>query len=136
VALGWAAFSAVGFAATFALGQEATRQGADLPVMLIGRAVALAVIVALIVTRGTGFRPQKGTVWILVLMGLLDAVALGLVTAAGGLPHAEYASVTSSLFGVLTVLLAAWFLKEGVRPVQWLGIATVFAGIAVLSLQG
>jgi drug/metabolite transporter (DMT)-like permease len=136
VALGWAALSAVGFAATFALGQEATRQGADLPVMLIGRVVAFAAIAAMILARRSGFRPKGGTVWILILMGLLDAVALGLVTASGGLPHAEYASVTSSLFGVLTVLLAAWFLKEEVRPVQWFGIATVFSGIAVLSLQG
>ncbi len=135
VALGWAAFSAVGFAATFALGQEATRQGADLPVMLIGRAVALTVIVTLIVLRGHGFRPQRGATSLLVLMGILDAVALGLVTAAGGLPHAEYAAVTSSLFGVLTVLLAARFLNEAVRPVQWFGIAVVFSGIAVLSLQ-
>jgi hypothetical protein len=58
-------------------------------------------------------------------MGLIDALALGLVTAAGSLPKAEYASVSSSLFGVLTVLLAVWFLKEHARPVQWLGIATV-----------
>jgi drug/metabolite transporter (DMT)-like permease len=68
-------------------------------------------------------------------MGAFDAIALGLVTAAGSLPRAEYASVTSSLFGVLTVLLAAWILKERVRPVQWLGIAAVFSGIATLGLQ-
>jgi drug/metabolite transporter (DMT)-like permease len=37
---------------------------------------------------------------------------------------------------VLTVLLATWFLKEPVRLVQWLGIATIFAGIGALSLQG
>jgi drug/metabolite transporter (DMT)-like permease len=36
---------------------------------------------------------------------------------------------------VLTVLLAAWFLRERVRAVQWLGIAAVFGGIAVLGLQ-
>jgi drug/metabolite transporter (DMT)-like permease len=35
---------------------------------------------------------------------------------------------------VLTVLLAAWFLREQVRPVQWLGIAAVFGGIAALGL--
>ena len=66
----------------------------------------------------------------------VGAVALGLVTAAGSLPRAEYASVTSSLFGVLTVLLAAWILHERVRGVQWLGIAAVFSGIAGLGLQG
>ncbi len=135
-ALGWAALSALGFAATFALGQEATRQGAELPVMLIGRLVALSAIILLALARKTTLRPQPGKLWLLVLMGVVDAVALGLVTAAGSLPRAEYASVTASLFGVLTVLLAAWFLKERVRPVQWLGIAAVFCGIAVLGLHG
>jgi drug/metabolite transporter (DMT)-like permease len=136
VALGWAGLSATGFAATFALGQEATRQGAELPVMLIGRIVALTAIVVLALGRRAPLRPRRGQLWILALMGSFDALALGLVTAAGSLPRAEYASVTSSLFGVLTVLLAAWFLRERVRPVQWLGIACVFGGIALLGMHG
>ena len=135
IALGWAALSALGFATTFALGQEATRQGEELPVMLIGRFVALMAILVLAVILRAPIRPARGQAWLLALMGAFDAVALGLVTAAGALPRAEYASVTSSLFGVLTVLLAAWFLRERVRPVQWLGIAAVFSGIAVLGLQ-
>lgn len=135
VALGWAALSAIGFATTFALGQEATRQGSELPAMLIGRIIALSAIVALALARRSTVRPQVGQTWLLALMGTFDAVALGLVTAAGTLPRAEYASVTSSLFGVLTVLLAAWILRERVRPVQWLGIGTVFSGIAALGLQ-
>jgi drug/metabolite transporter (DMT)-like permease len=135
-ALGWAALSAVGFAATFALGQVGARLGSELPVILIGRVVALVAILALAMV-GTGrLRPPKAQLGILALMGAFDAVALGLVTASGALPKAEYAAVTSSLFGVLTVLLAAWFLKERVRPIQWLGIATVFSGIAVLGFQG
>jgi drug/metabolite transporter (DMT)-like permease len=135
VALGWSALSAVGFAATFGLGQEATRQGAELPVMLIGRLVALLAIVAVAVAKSSSLRPARGQGWLLALMGVFDAVALGLVTASGALPKAEYASVAASLFGVLTVILAAWFLKERTRPIQWLGIATVFSGIAALSLQ-
>lgn len=136
VAMGWAMLSAAGFAATFAFAQEATRQGSELPVALIGRVVALAVIVALLLWHRGSLAPQRWQFGVLSLMGCLDAAALGLVTASGGLPQAEYASVTSSLFGVATILLAAWFLKERVRPVQWLGIATVFAGIATLGLQG
>ena len=136
VALGWAAFSAIGFATTFALGQEATRHGSELPVSLIGRLVALAAIVTLATLRHLPLAPPRRQVWLLCLMGVMDAVALGVVTASGRLPQAEYASVTASLFGVLTVLLAAWFLREKVRPVQWLGIATVFGGIAALGLWG
>jgi drug/metabolite transporter (DMT)-like permease len=135
-ALGWAALSAVGFAATFALGQIGARLGSELPVILIGRVVALAAIVALAVAAKGRLRPPRAQLGLLALMGAFDALALGLVTASGTLPKAEYASVTSSLFGVLTVLLAAWFLQEGVRTIQWLGIAAVFLGIAVLGLQG
>lgn len=134
-AIGWAMLSAVGFAATFALGQVAARMGSELPVILIGRVVALGAVVSLALAATGSLRPRRSLLGPLVLMGTLDALALGLVTASGTLPKAEYASVTSSLFGVLTVLLAAWFLKEGVRPVQWLGTACVFSGIAILGLQ-
>ena len=136
VALGWAALSALGFAATFGLAQQAARLGGEVPAMLIGRVVALLVILALAIAHRSLRPPPRGQLWVLALMGALDAFALGLVTAAGSLPRAEYASVTSSLFGVLTILLAAWFLRERVRPVQWLGIGAVFAGIAGLGLQG
>jgi drug/metabolite transporter (DMT)-like permease len=136
VALGWAGLSTIGFAATFALGQEAARQGAELPVVLIGRLVALAVFLGLLAWHRGALLPQRRHFPVLALMGVIDATALGLVTAAGGLPRAEYASVASSLFGVLTVLLAAWFLRESVRPVQWLGIGAVFAGILALGLHG
>ena len=136
VAIAWSVLSACGFAATFALAQAATRMGSDLPVILVGRGVALAAILALIGWGRGSFAPARHHVGVLALMGVLDAVALGLVTASGALPKAEYASVSSSLFGVLTVLLASWVLKERAKPVQWIGIATVFFGIAILTLQG
>jgi drug/metabolite transporter (DMT)-like permease len=136
VALGWAALSAVGFAATFALGQEATRLGSELPAMLVGRVVALSIVLGLILLLRMPILPPRNQLLPMSVMGALDAVALGLVLASGGLEQAEYASVASSLFGVLTVLLAAWFLKERVRSVQWIGIACVFGGIAMLGLQG
>lgn len=136
IAIAWAGLSALGFAATFALAQTATRLGSELPVMLTARVVALLAISALLLRHAKPRLPPRGQVGALILMGLLDALALGLVTAAGGLARAEYASVASSLFGVLTVLLAAWLLKEHVRPVQWLGIACVFGGIGVLGVLG
>jgi drug/metabolite transporter (DMT)-like permease len=135
-AMAWAALSAVGYAAAFALSQEATRLGSELPVILIGRIVALSVMLALLFWHRASLSEQRGNFGILGLMGLLDAFGLALVSASGGLPRAENAAVAASLFGVLTVVLAAWFLKERVRPVQWLGIGCVFGGIAVLGFQG
>jgi len=68
-----------------------------------------------------------------LLAGLLDVAALGFVLAAGGLPHPEFAAVTSSVFGMVTILLAWRFLGEGMRPVQWIGVGVVFTGIAYLA---
>jgi len=134
-ALGWAVVGAVGFAVTFALSQEATRQGAEVPAMVVTRGVALVGVLVLCVVYGARMVPVRGALPVLMGMGLLDALALGLVTVAGGLPHPEYAAVASALFGVLTILLARRFLAEKVALAQWAGIAVVFAGIAVLALQ-
>lgn len=134
-ALLWAVAGAAGFAMTFALGQEAARAGATFPAMLVTRVAALACVLALGLAYRS-IRPAPGTLPFLVAMGGLDALALGLVTASASLSHPEYAAVASALFGVLTILLAWRVLGERVAPAQWLGIAAVFGGIAVLSLQG
>lgn len=135
-AMGWSFAAACGFAATFALGQEAARQGSELPTILITRAMATALIGALFLARGAGATSLRGNWRLLSAMGAFDAMALGLVTAAGNLPLAEYATIASSLFGVGTILLAARFLHERLRPLQWLGVAVVFTGIGILSAQG
>ncbi|MFN3823410.1 MAG: EamA family transporter [Pseudorhodobacter sp.] len=139
-AMGWSALSAASFAAAFALAQEAARQSSDLPAILMMRLVAVACIALLYLwlrkPATAGPAPWRGQWRIILLMGVFDGLALALVTASGNLPRAEYASVTAALFGVVTVLLAAWFLRERVRPVQWMGIALVFSGVGLLSLQG
>jgi drug/metabolite transporter (DMT)-like permease len=135
-AMAWAALSAAGYAAALALSQEATRRGSELPVILAARMAAFLVMLALLLWHRGSIAAQRANLGLLGIMGLLDALGLALVTASGGLPRAEHASVAASLFGVLTVLLAAWFLKERVRTTQWLGIAYVFGGVAALGLQG
>lgn len=135
-ALFWAFLGAAGFAATFALGQEAARQGAELPTILIARCVTLLGVAVLMVVARSDLGSVRSHWPVLGMMGLLDATALGLVLMAGGLPHPEYAAITSSLFGVITIILAWRFLREPVLPLQWLGIAVVFAGIGVLAAQG
>lgn len=135
-AMAWSFASACGFALTFALGQEAARQGSELPTILVTRLTATVLIAALFLWRRPETTALKGRWWVLAGMGAMDALGLSLVTASGSLPQAEYAAVASSLFGVGTILLAARFLNEHLRPVQWAGVVTVFAGIATLGLQG
>lgn len=132
----WALVGAVGFATTFWFAQEAARLGGELPAILLPRLITVGLIGLLALATRAPVRLLGSTTRTLVMMGCLDALALGLVTAAARLPNPEYAAISSSLFGVLTILLARWVLQEKVAPLQWAGIATVFGGIAVLSAQG
>jgi drug/metabolite transporter (DMT)-like permease len=132
----WSVAGTVGFATTFWLAQEGARQGDEMASIAVTRLVALAAVFAIVLAARAPWRAPKGTGRSLAVMGVLDAIAISLVTISGRLPNPEYAAISSSLFGVLTILLAWKILKEVVLPTQWLGIVTVFAGIAALSSQG
>ncbi|MBC2835670.1 DMT family transporter [Paragemmobacter straminiformis] len=135
-AIGWAVLACLGFSFTFALSQWASEGGGHLPVALVARVSAAALVVVLIAV----FRPEVAPTlraWKpMLLMGLLDVGALTSVTLAGGMRNAEYASVAASIFGMVTILLAWRFLGERLGPVQWLGCGLVFAGIVALGLTG
>lgn len=133
-ALFWASLSALGFGTTFALGQAASHGGNEWPTILVTRLSALMVVGGFVLFRRIPL-PWRGAPWrLLAAMGFCDATALGLVQAAGSLPHAEFAAVTSSIFGVVTILLAWAFLKERLGALQWGSVAVVFAGIGYLAL--
>ncbi|MDP3958659.1 MAG: EamA family transporter [Pseudorhodobacter sp.] len=132
-AIGWAALAAIGYALTFGLAHLAAREGGAAPVTLLARVVALAAVAVWLIASRTALTPAVRLWRPLVLMGVLDGAAITLVIAAAGLANPEYAAVTSSLFGMVTIVLAARFLAEAMRPVQWLGVAVVFAGIGTLA---
>jgi len=44
-------------------------------------------------------------------------------------------SVLGSLYGAVTVVFAAIFLKERIAPLQWTGIAAIFAGVALMNAR-
>lgn len=126
--------SAFGFATTFKLGQLAADLSGELPTTLIARLTALSLLTAIILTRRATFLPGRKAVAPLIGMGLLDGVALLCVLSAGKMPNPEYASVTSSMFGLLTILLAWAFLRERMAPPQWTGCLIAFAGVGYLAL--
>lgn len=120
-------------ATSFALGQEAASRIPPLQAASFARAggAGLGLILLALRPAGTGAALKRWPT--LIAMGCLDGMALSSVIAAGSLPEATYASVASSLFGVVTILLAWAFLKEAVRPLQAAGIALIFTGLARLA---
>lgn len=135
-AIGWSVAAATGFFASLGMLHSAAAQAADLPVALIARLAGCAGILALVLWQRVAVRPAFSVWPTLAMMAALDLGGMVAVTTAGGFDRPEFASVTSSCFGLVTVLLAWRFLAEPIRPVQWAGIGVVFAGVAVLSLQG
>ncbi len=129
--------SGLGFACALTAGQHAAPIYGEIETIWLARWFGLATVTlaCLAKFRGGGARlGAYGRWWILLaIMGLLDALALAAVVAAGHQPQAEIATVTSSAFGAVTVILARVFLKEAVAPAQWAGIVLIFAGVAVLS---
>lgn len=132
----WAIAAATGFFASLGMLHAAAEEAADLPVTLVARIAGAAGILLLVLVRREPVRPALSVWPMLALMAALDLGGMLAVTAAGSFDRPEFASITSSCFGLVTVLLAWRFLAEPVRPVQWLGIVTVFVGVAVLSSQG
>ncbi len=79
-------------------------------------------------------RPPQGIDWWLVGgIGVVDSIAFVSNNMALKTEQVAVASVLSSLYGAVTVLLAAVFLREKLEWSQWLGIVLIFAGIAFLS---
>lgn len=131
-AAAWGLAGAIGFAVTFATGQAATQAGAELPVLIVTRAAAILILLSLALFARAVQMPDRKVLPLLCLMGALDAVALGLVMYSGTLPRPEFASVSASLFGLVTVVLAWAVLRESMNRAQWISVAVTFGGIAYL----
>ena len=131
----WSILSAFGFAASFAMLHVAAEPAAaDLPVTLIARAAGFAGMLAWVLSQRIDVKPALAIWPTLLLMGALDVGGMVAVTVAGGFARPEFASVASSCFGLVTILLAWRFLAEPMTRLQWIGAVVVFAGIATLGL--
>lgn len=136
-ALAYAFAAGLAFACSLTAGQYAAPIYGEIEATWLARVFGLAAVTLLCLTGARGRATRLGRYgrwWILLaVMGLLDSIALAAVVTAGHQPGAEIATVTSSAFGAVTVILARVFLKEAVAPAQWTGIALIFAGVGVLS---
>jgi drug/metabolite transporter (DMT)-like permease len=126
--------STVGFAGTFALGQRAAEISHEMPSTWVTRIMAVALVVTLGLLLKQSFWPGRKAMPWLIAMGIADGVALLCVLSAGTLPEPQYASVTSSMFGLLTILMAWVLLKERMTLHQWGGCLVAFAGVGYLAL--
>ena len=95
----------------------------------------IAILIFLIGKRERIYVPVRW--WpIVIVHGSLDAVGvLSLVLGSEGSGRIV-ATVISSTFSVITVLLARIFIKESVSTKQWVAISIIIFGVAIISGSG
>jgi drug/metabolite transporter (DMT)-like permease len=133
--IGWAIFSAVGFAVLFwLLGiRVIPRVGAIQTVWMIRLTSSLLTAAAMLVAIQPMRLPRGEARWMLLGMGVFDTGAFVLSNLGMKMEQVAVISVLGSLYGAVTVGLAAIFLKEHVSHWQWMGIVTIFLGIFLIS---
>ena len=131
----WALCSAIGFGVLFwLLGMRIVpRTGATQTVWLI-RLTGSVLAAALMFAARKPIKPPTDRVatWILG-MGVTDTGAFIANNFGMQVEQVAVVSVLASLYGAVTVALAAIFLREHVSRWQWLGIISIFAGIFMIS---
>lgn len=128
--------SALAYAALVSAGQAAVPIYGELQTLWMGRLFSLASILIFFLIRREGPRMTFRWLPFVTAQGLLDTGGYLALFAGSGGPGAEIAAVTASTFGAITTLLARFVLREQIGRLQWVGIAMVFAGVAVLSTAG
>ncbi|HUC53173.1 MAG TPA: DMT family transporter [Candidatus Cybelea sp.] len=133
--IGWALFAALGFAMLFwLLGfRIIARVGAVQTVWMIRLTSTLLMAAAILIAKQPARLPRGEVRWMVLGMGVFDTGAFVLSNLGMKMEQVAVISVLGSLYGAVTVALAATFLKEHVSRWQWIGIVTIFLGIFLIS---
>jgi drug/metabolite transporter (DMT)-like permease len=78
--------------------------------------------------------PRGSTAWLIFFIGLTDTAGFVANNLAFKQEEIAIATVLASLYGVVTLFFAAAFLRERLGRTQWLGVALIFLGVALVSV--
>lgn len=134
--IGWALISAIGFGFLFwLLGVRvvpAVGYSATVWMIRLTSSILTATVILCLRQPITVRRPGPLPIW-LVSMGALDTGAFVLNNLGMRIEQVAVVSTLASLYGAVTVGLAAVLLRERVSRWQWLGILAIFSGIFFIS---
>ncbi|MGB8474538.1 MAG: DMT family transporter [Candidatus Acidiferrum sp.] len=134
--IGWALLAAFGFGLLFwLLGMRiipAVGYGASVWMIRLTSSLLTAIVILCLRQPLSLRRTGPIPLWLLG-MGALDTGAFVLSNYGMQIEQVSVVSALASLYGAVTVGLAAIFLRERVSRWQWLGIFSIFAGIFLIS---
>ena len=130
--LGLAVAAGVGFGGFLLFIKFAGAQAVFCP-LAAARTASLILMIAIIAAGRGEWRLARGTLWYVLLAGVLDSGANALYVAATQRGRLDVAAVLSSLYPASTVLLARVVLKERLSRLQSAGIATALVAVALIA---
>jgi drug/metabolite transporter (DMT)-like permease len=108
--------------------------GAAVSVWVVRLSTSCILLLAAAPSRQNLQLPKGSVWWLLLVVGLVDTTAYVANNAGLHTGPVSVVTVIASLYGAVTVLLSAVFLRERLRLSQWIGVVLIFAGIALVSL--
>jgi uncharacterized membrane protein len=125
----------IGFGLYFILMHDATSTGATVWPMLASRTGGTILIAVYMLISRTSWKVVDTSAWIfLILNGIFDIGGNVFFILAGQSGRLDVASVLSSLFSGVTVMLAWIFLKERLTRNQWIGVFSALAAIVLMTM--
>jgi uncharacterized membrane protein len=125
----------VAFGLYFILMHESTSTGARVWPMLASRTGGSILIAAYMFFSHTSWKVEQPSAWsFLILNGIFDVGGNVFFVLAGQAGRLDVASVLSSLFSGVTVMLAWIFLKERLTRGQWIGVASALVAIVLMTI--
>jgi drug/metabolite transporter (DMT)-like permease len=102
----------------------------------INRAVQLICAFAVLAWSGqrVSLKPEAQTGWLLVAAGVVETAALLSFNLGVERAYTTVTTALGSLYSAVAVVLAWLFLRERLRPAQWVGILTILSGVLLVSL--
>jgi drug/metabolite transporter (DMT)-like permease len=131
----WATGAAIGYGVLFwLLGFRVTPAFGAVASVWIIRVTTFSTLALLAApVRQSASLPEGNAWWLVGGIGMIDTAAFVANNLALKTEQVAVASVLASLYGGVTVLLAAVFLREKLEWSQWFGIVLIFLGIALIS---
>jgi len=125
----------IGFGLYFILMHEATRTGATVWPMLASRTGGTILIAAFMFISRASWKVEDSSAWsFLILNGFFDIGGNVFFILSGQTGRLDVASVLSSLFSGVTVMLAWIFLKERLSRNQWIGVFSALVAIVLMTI--